>query len=1043
MSGIGEAASVIAIIDVAAKVIAQCREYYREVKDARKDIQRLRDEVTTLQNVLTSIADLADSSDPADLSIFDLVHGKDGPLQQSRTRLENLVSRLDPGQGTTLMKSFGMRALKWPLSSKDVQKHVAAIREERMTFNLALTGDQFHLTQRLRQSVAEVSHSFTEFREEHGEAMKNEQKGKISRWLSAPDPSSNYHTAREKQQATTGDWFIEGIEFANWKIRASSFLWLHGIRKAPVLSTIVHNMIDYCASNQDSHVIYFFFDFNDVEKQKSENLIRSLITQFLFKSPDVPEFLNMLFSQSQSGSQQPSLGALISALRQLLDCRHDIFLILDALDECSDREELLDLIKTITDWRLENVHILATSRKEADISEMIDTLYTSQIPIQNESVNADIQTYILERLKGDQKLKKWPERVQSEIKKTLMEGAHGMFRWVVCQLDEIRKCLKVETLRNTLRSLPKDLDSTYGRILCNINEQHRKDALTILLWLTFSMRPLRIEEVAEATAINLECSPQFNEDRRLRDPHDVLEICSSLVTLSSAEEEVDGEDWDDYDNGNDSYDDANIDDDDNDDNEDDDTPKIMERSRPYFTQIVVKIRLAHFSVKEYLVSDRIRLGPASYFDLNKDPHAEIARACLVYLQNANIDLDNLSQSPLANYAAKYSCDHAKLTIMKKEITGYFMDFFENQEAFTKSIQIYHPDEKYYYDRIYEPISPLYYASVYGMVEILRQLLCNGVDPNGRSGFFGSPLQAACIWNNEVVKVLLDHGADINIQSGVFGNALHAACSFTRYEIVKLFIDWGANINAQGYYGNALRGLLAGSKGLEGDELIKTTKLLLDQGANVNAQGGEYGTALQAAALNGQHQILQLLLNSGANVNAQEGPYGTALQAAAAYGQHQAVQLLLDSGADVNAQSGDYGTALQAAARFGQPQVVQLLLDSGANVNAQSGKYGTALQAAAGNGRHQVVQLLLDSGADGNAQSGKYCTALQAACAVYATYSEAHCVTTVKLLLDKGANVNTKGGKYGTALEAALVYGRKSVAQLLLDWGADADSHTLE
>lgn len=145
MSGIGEAASVIAVIGLAEKVIKHSREYYREVKDARKDIQRLRDEVTTLQDVLTNIADLADSSDPADLSTLHLVHGKDGLLQQSRTCLENLVSRLDPGHGKTLMKPFGMRALKWPLSSKDIQKYVAAIHEERMTFNLALTGDQMYV----------------------------------------------------------------------------------------------------------------------------------------------------------------------------------------------------------------------------------------------------------------------------------------------------------------------------------------------------------------------------------------------------------------------------------------------------------------------------------------------------------------------------------------------------------------------------------------------------------------------------------------------------------------------------------------------------------------------------------------------------------------------------------------------------------------------------------------------------------------------------------------------------------------------------------
>lgn len=68
----------MAVTEILLKVVEQCRGYYGEVKDARPNIRRLRDEVTTLQNVLPSIADLADSSDPTDWSNLELVHGKDG-----------------------------------------------------------------------------------------------------------------------------------------------------------------------------------------------------------------------------------------------------------------------------------------------------------------------------------------------------------------------------------------------------------------------------------------------------------------------------------------------------------------------------------------------------------------------------------------------------------------------------------------------------------------------------------------------------------------------------------------------------------------------------------------------------------------------------------------------------------------------------------------------------------------------------------------------------------------------------------------------------
>jgi ankyrin repeat protein len=58
---------------------------------------------------------------------------------------------------------------------------------------------------------------------------------------------------------------------------------------------------------------------------------------------------------------------------------------------------------------------------------------------------------------------------------------------------------------------------------------------------------------------------------------------------------------------------------------------------------------------------------------------------------------------------------------------------------------------------------------------------------------------------------------------------------------------------------------------EGNEAV--VRLLIDRGADVNTQGGEYGHALQAAALVGHEAVVRLLVDRGADVNAQGGYYG--------------------------------------------------------------------------------------------------------------------------------------------------------------------------
>jgi len=55
--------------------------------------------------------------------------------------LVGLVAKLEAGQGKNKMKQFGLMALKWPFSSKDVEKLLTTIARNKATFNLALTVD--------------------------------------------------------------------------------------------------------------------------------------------------------------------------------------------------------------------------------------------------------------------------------------------------------------------------------------------------------------------------------------------------------------------------------------------------------------------------------------------------------------------------------------------------------------------------------------------------------------------------------------------------------------------------------------------------------------------------------------------------------------------------------------------------------------------------------------------------------------------------------------------------------------------------------------
>lgn len=142
MEVLGAAASVIAVIQISAEVFDICRKYYIEVKDARKDIQKLRDEMTSLQDVLVNVADLADTPGSEKLAVLRLLEKPDGPLKLCEKALTTLLEKLQSGSGKEKMRQFGIRALKWPFNNKEVMSIIAMIGRYKATFSLALNADQ-------------------------------------------------------------------------------------------------------------------------------------------------------------------------------------------------------------------------------------------------------------------------------------------------------------------------------------------------------------------------------------------------------------------------------------------------------------------------------------------------------------------------------------------------------------------------------------------------------------------------------------------------------------------------------------------------------------------------------------------------------------------------------------------------------------------------------------------------------------------------------------------------------------------------------------
>jgi ankyrin repeat protein len=94
-----------------------------------------------------------------------------------------------------------------------------------------------------------------------------------------------------------------------------------------------------------------------------------------------------------------------------------------------------------------------------------------------------------------------------------------------------------------------------------------------------------------------------------------------------------------------------------------------------------------------------------------------------------------------------------------------------------------------------------------------------------------------------------------------------------------------------------------------DNNIEIVKYLLSQGADVNRKSSDGSTALMNASYWGNVEIVQLLVNSGANVNERDSEGMTALMVAARRDIVDVVTCLLKNGSDVNTRDNNNATAL--------------------------------------------------------------------------------------------------------------------------------------
>ena len=158
MEAVGAVASVVTLIELAAKIGSACVQYLRAAKDAANDISRLQKEVKSLQDLLEQVKQLVDNPKATRLAACQAM--KDG-IEVCKSELQGLNQKLSPSKTRRLMSRVNGQVLKWPFKSAEVDRLLDHLERCKQSMTLALQVDQRYAVCRCRQLLRILTTRYT------------------------------------------------------------------------------------------------------------------------------------------------------------------------------------------------------------------------------------------------------------------------------------------------------------------------------------------------------------------------------------------------------------------------------------------------------------------------------------------------------------------------------------------------------------------------------------------------------------------------------------------------------------------------------------------------------------------------------------------------------------------------------------------------------------------------------------------------------------------------------------------------------------------
>ena len=953
-----------------------------------------------------------------------------------RTRIQRFVRVLLP----TSMMDRDKLMTKIKDAEDEVQKVFLLVQNEGQSDRMCLTITDVTIDFRFQFRHGKNATSSTDHSSVDNTGSRNTQRRRLLSWLKAINTTSSCYNALKNCVPETGLWIFNcETTYGSWiehEKNAAKILWVHGnpgYGKTVLFARILEKLYSDQVGSQN-HIASFFCSSSDEGRKKTSAILCAWISQIIQTSDKALKVAYQVYLTTVS--QHPAESELWKVLRLVLTMV-TCTLAVDGFDECSTDSSVFSYgTRNAKSQFLErlcqcihktNTKVLITSRPHDDIKMVLQKftgaagVFIYYQPMGQQETSQDLELCAKKIIST--KFANRSEEEQGEIAMQVAKKSEGMFLYLNLLCQGLQSAQSAHTIRQVVSEMPSGLDFVYERELERIMElkgSRREEALATLRWALFAMRPLTVRELAEALALTSDIA-------KVRYPFDALPHNWSEQFVDEA------------------YVDtliANV-----------GSLVELRKNEKDNTQT---IHLIHGSLREYLLQPAegkgLNLGLLDRFSEND----HLARLCLQYLCYGIFNSDHetaefkarIRRFPFIFCATVSWCYHARSRKslpkdLEPEIEKLFnldtknwllwSDIFEGILTYTVAENTEDSDQS--------SESNIDYSTDTDAERVLDKWNDPGYSDSEDDGEDEEEKEEEEDLANESTMTIRSSPKSpsqirfIKSEQALRPSALYYAALLGLTNLVRILQVDGLDCNASGGpFGFPLQAAIEGG-------FIETVAALLENpNINVNQYGGEYGSAVAAAAAKRLDGVLAQLVRMGASTNTKDRKGNNPLHYACLAGGEEVARFLVEHDSQLVTLPNNAGeTPICFAVKSGKLELVTLLYKHGADLNSKDEAGIPILSIATSYSYHDIVLYLVRHRVDIEAIDVKGHT-----CIFYAiAWAEPKIV---RLLISHKANIFVTSKNKDSVMHAAYRSSGEAsdvIAKLVLNGGAPLELPNLD